>query len=152
DEVARLLTGLHPVVYTDVSNHDEASVSHDPLTFLARVNSFIAFADVRPMLTTLRTYKDAGEIARLQKAVDASVAAHMAAFRNVKPNVSEREIASLMQYEWGKRGCERPAYSTIVGSGFNSTVLHYSEDENVMKSGDVVVIDAAGEYSMYAAD
>ena len=47
---------------------------------------------------------------------------------------------------------ERPAYAPIVGSGFDSTVLHYSDDDNVMKSGDVVVIDAAGEYSMYAAD
>jgi Xaa-Pro aminopeptidase len=57
-----------------------------------------------------------------------------------------------MQYEWGKRGCERPAYAPIVGSGYYSTVLHYSDDDNVMKSGDVVVIDAAGRYSMYASD
>ena len=49
-----------------------------------------------------------------------------------------------MQYEWGKRGCERPAYAPIVGSGFNSTVLHYSEDSGTMQSGDLVVIDAAG--------
>jgi len=70
----------------------------------------------------------------------------------VKPNVSEREISALMQYEWGKRGCERPAYAPIVGSGFYSTVLHYSDNDQTMKAGDVVVIDAAGEYSMYAAD
>ncbi len=70
----------------------------------------------------------------------------------VKPNVHEYEISALMQYEWGKRGCERPAYSPIVGSGHNSTVLHYMENTNTMKAGDVVVIDAAGEYSMYAAD
>src|SRR5260370_728657 len=57
-----------------------------------------------------------------------------------------------MQYEWGRRGCERPPYAPIVGSGINSTVLHYSDDSATMKSGDVVVIDAAGEYSMYAAD
>jgi Xaa-Pro aminopeptidase len=88
----------------------------------------------------------------LRKAVDASVAAHFAAFHSVKPEIGEREISSLMQYEWGKRGCERPAYAPIVGSGYYSTVLHYSDDDKTMKSGDVVVIDAAGEYSMYAAD
>jgi Xaa-Pro aminopeptidase len=88
----------------------------------------------------------------LRKAVDASVAAHFAAFKAVKPNATEREISALMQYEWGKRGCERPAYAPIVGSGYYSTVLHYSEDSNTIKAGDVVVIDAAGEYSMYAAD
>ena len=70
----------------------------------------------------------------------------------VKPGITEREISALMQYEWGKRGCERPAYSPIVGSGFNSTVLHYSSDSGTMQAGDVVVIDAAGEYSMYASD
>jgi len=64
----------------------------------------------------------------------------------------EREISALMQYEWGKRGCERPAYAPIVGSGFNSTVLHYSDDSVIIHAGDVVVIDAAGEYSMYASD
>ena len=57
-----------------------------------------------------------------------------------------------MQYAWGRRGCERPAYAPIVGSGIHSTVLHYSDDSATMRSGDVVVIDAAGEYSMYAAD
>ena len=50
------------------------------------------------------------------------------------------------------RGCERPAYAPIVGAGFNSTVLHYSDDSGPIQAGDVVVIDAAGEYSMYASD
>jgi len=57
-----------------------------------------------------------------------------------------------LQYEWGKRGCERPAYAPIVGSGFNSTVLHYSDDSRTIESGDLVVMDAAGEYSLYASD
>jgi Xaa-Pro aminopeptidase len=152
DEVAKFLTGMRPVVYTDVASHGETSASVEPLEFLKRMNSFLGFQDVKPMLSSLRTAKDAGEITLLRKAVDASVAAHFAAFKAVKPQVSEREISALMQYEWGKRGCERPAYAPIVGSGFYSTVLHYSEDSNTMKSGDVVVIDAAGEYSMYAAD
>jgi Xaa-Pro aminopeptidase len=104
------------------------------------------------MLASLRTNKDPGEASLIRKAVDASVAAHLAAMKAVKPNVREFEIAALMQYEWGKRGCERPSYSPIVGSGHNSTVLHYSDNSNTMKAGDVVVIDAAAEYSMYAAD
>jgi Xaa-Pro aminopeptidase len=119
---------------------------------LKRTNAFLGFQDVKPMLSSLRTSKDAGEVGLLRKAVDASVAAHFAAFKAVKPNVTEREISALMQYEWGKRGCERPAYAPIVGSGYYSTVLHYSDDSAIMKTGDVVVIDAAGEYSMYAAD
>jgi len=151
-EAARLATGVRPVVYTDVPSYDETSASSKPLEFLKDVNSFLRFQDVKPMVWSLRTNKDAGEVTLIRKAVDASVAAHFTAFKAVKPNVNEREISALMQYEWGKRGCERPAYAPIVGSGYYSTVLHYSDDSNVMKSGDVVVIDAAGEYSMYASD
>ncbi|MFZ0289538.1 MAG: Xaa-Pro peptidase family protein [Candidatus Sulfotelmatobacter sp.] len=152
EEVMKVTSGVRPVVYTDVASHDQTSASTQPLEFLKDVNSFLSFQDVKPMIDSLRTTKDAGEVALIRKAVDASVAAHFAAFKAVKPNVNEREISALMQYEWGKRGCERPAYAPIVGSGYYSTVLHYSDDSNVMKAGDVVVIDAAGEYSMYASD
>jgi Xaa-Pro aminopeptidase len=151
DELSRMLSGPFPTVYTDVPTLGE-SPSTVALAFLKRLNPMLSYRDVKPMLSSLRTVKDAGEMALLRKAVDASVAAHFAAFKTVKPNVNEREISALMQYEWGKRGCERPAYAPIVGSGFYSTVLHYSQDSNVMKAGDVVVIDAGGEYSMYAAD
>jgi Xaa-Pro aminopeptidase len=152
DEATKLSSGLHPTIYTDVASGNETSASTEPLQFLKDVNSFLVFADVKPMVWSLRTAKDAGEVALIRKAVDASVAAHFAAFKAVKPEINEREIAALMQYEWGKRGCERVAYAPIVGSGYYSTVLHYSDDSNVMKAGDVVVIDAAGEYSMYASD
>jgi Xaa-Pro aminopeptidase len=150
-EVARHV-GAARAIYTDAASRDETSPSAAPLAFLKRLNAYLVFQDVKPMIASLRTTKDAGEVALIRKAVDASVAAHFAAFRAVKPGVSEREISALMQYEWGKRGCERVAYAPIVGSGYFSTVLHYSDDDKVMKSGDVVVIDAAGEYSMYAAD
>jgi Xaa-Pro aminopeptidase len=152
EEVMKVASGLHPAIYTDVAADDQTSASMEPLEFLKDVNSFLVFQDVKPMIESLRTVKDAGEVALIRKAVDASVAAHFAAFKGVKPGVNEREISALMQYEWGKRGCERPAYAPTVGSGFYSTVLHYSDDSNVMKGGDVVVIDAAGEYSMYASD
>ena len=154
-ELIRLLPAKKATVYTDVVADGEISNSAAPLDWLKRANSFpvgVSFQDVRPMLASLRTYKDAGEIERIRHATDASIAAHFAAMRTVRSGVTEREISALMQYEWGKRGCERPAYAPIVGSGFNSTVLHYSDDSGTMQSGDVVVIDAAGEYSMYASD
>ena len=154
-ELVRLLPAKKATVYTDVVADGEISNSAAPLDWLKRANSFpvgVSFQDVRPMLASLRTYKDAGEIERIRHATDASIAAHFAAMRTVRPGVTEREISALMQYEWGKRGCERPAYAPIVGSGFNSTVLHYSDDSGTMQPGDVVVIDAAGEYSMYASD
>ncbi|MGA9981529.1 MAG: aminopeptidase P family protein [Candidatus Sulfotelmatobacter sp.] len=152
EEVEKAIAGGRPMVYADVSADGELSGNAAPLAFLKRSNAVIFFQDVKPLLASMRTYKDGGEVALIRKAVDASVAAHFAAFKAVKPNVNEREISALMQYEWTKLGCERPSYAPIVGSGLNSTVLHYAEDDNVMNAGDVVVIDAAGEYSMYAAD
>jgi len=141
-------------VYTDLPEFGLESASTTPIEWLKRANAFgfAAFQDAKPAIASLRMFKDAGEMELLKKATDASVAAHLSAMRNVKPGVSEREIAALMQYEFGKRGCERPAYAPIVGSGFYSTVLHYSEDSGTMKSGDVVVLDVGGEYSMYATD
>jgi Xaa-Pro aminopeptidase len=152
NDVGKYLTGARAVLYTDIDSDNEPSTSFKSLQFMKRFNSYLTFQDVKSMIWSLRTTKDAGEVALIRKAVDASVAAHFAAFKAVKPNINEREISALMQYEWEKRGCERVAYAPIVGSGYYSTVLHYSDDDNVMKSGDVVVIDAAGEYSMYAAD
>lgn len=152
DEVAKSLANQRPTIYTELPAPGSTPASEDMLGFLRHSNAMVFFQDVKPMLSSLRTVKDAGEIALLQKAVDASVAAHFAAMKAVKPGVKEYEISALMQYEWDKRGCERPAYASIVGSGHNSTVLHYSENTNTMKAGDVVVIDAAAEYSMYAAD
>jgi Xaa-Pro aminopeptidase len=151
-EISKILATRNAVVYSDVAAEGETSESIESLGFLKRTATNVSFRDVKPMLSSLRTTKDPGEAALLQKAVDASIAAHLAAMKASKPNVHEYEIAALMDYEWGRRGCERPAYSPIVGSGHNSTVLHYSDNTNVMKGGDVVVIDAAAEYSMYAAD
>jgi Xaa-Pro aminopeptidase len=154
-ELVRLLTREQSGIYTDLPAYEQTSNSEAALDWLRRANTFppyVSFRDVRPLLASLRTFKDAGEIELIRKATNASIAAHWAAMRAVKPGASEREISALVQYEWGKRGCERPAYSPIVGSGFNSTVLHYSDDSATMQAGDVVVMDVAGEYSMYASD
>lgn len=155
DELVKLMPARGVKIYTDIPAGQEPSNSSAPVEWLRNANAFpigTTSADIRPLLASLRTVKDAGEIQLIQKAVNASIAAQLAAIRAIKPGMTEREIASLLQYEWGKRGCERPAYAPIVGSGLNSTVLHYSDDSGTMTAGDVVVMDAAGEYSLYASD
>jgi Xaa-Pro aminopeptidase len=154
NELVHLL-GERATIYTDIPAYGETSNSEAPLEWLKDANSFpvgTSFPDVRPMLSALRTFKDAGEIELIRKAANASIAAQLAAMHAMKPGMTEREISALLQYEWGKRGCERPAYAPIVGAGANSTVLHYSDDSGPIDAGDVIVIDAAGEYSMYASD
>jgi Xaa-Pro aminopeptidase len=104
------------------------------------------------LTTELRAVKDASELALLERASDASVAAQLALIRAVRPGLSERAVAGVLLAKLLAEGCERPSYAPIVGSGANSTSLHYAENSAVMDAGDVVVVDAAGEFSMYASD
>jgi Xaa-Pro aminopeptidase len=70
----------------------------------------------------------------------------------VKPGVTERALAGKMTDVWMENGCERASYAPIVGSGINSTILHYSENTRTLADGDILLVDAACEYSMYASD
>ena len=108
--------------------------------------------DVTALTAELRVVKDEGEIALLKKAADASIVAQRAMMRAVKPGVTERALAGKMTAAWMENGCERASYAPIVGSGINSTVLHYSEDARTLEDGDILLVDAACEYSMYASD
>jgi len=108
--------------------------------------------DVRALTEQLRMIKSPAEIALIQKATDASIASQLAGMRAIKPGVRERTIAGVEVGTMLAEGCERVSYPPIVGSGINSTTLHYSTNSKTMEKGDVVVIDAAGEYSMYASD
>jgi Xaa-Pro aminopeptidase len=108
--------------------------------------------DVRALTEQLRMVKSPAEIALIQKATDASIASQLAGMRVIKPGVRERTIAGIEVGTMLAEGCERVSYPPIVGSGINSTTLHYSTNSKTMEKGDVVVIDAAGEYSMYASD
>jgi len=112
----------------------------------------VEIRDLQPMLTDMRMVKSPGEIELLQKAVDASVDAQLAAMKMMKPGLMEYQIAAKMEeiHKW--EGCSREAYAPIVGSGFFSTVLHYDALNNEIKDGDVVVLDVAGEYGGYDAD
>ena len=112
----------------------------------------IAVHDVSDVTAELRVVKDAGEIELLKKASAASIEAQRVMMRAVRPGVTERAIAGKMTAAWMEGGCERPAYAPIVGSGINSTTLHYAENSRTIEDGDIVVVDAACEYSMYASD
>jgi Xaa-Pro aminopeptidase len=152
DQLLKILPQPRATVYSDL---DFESASHGPIEWLRRANAFpnyISFQEVKPLIAEMRLIKDAGEIALIKKATDASVSAHLEAMHQMKPGMREQEISAAMQYEFLRRGCERPAYAPIVGSGFYGTVLHYSKNENTIKDGDVVVMDVGGEYSMYASD
>jgi Xaa-Pro aminopeptidase len=144
-----------PKIYTEMTPQPESGEDCFQAEMMKKIRDQApqaTLADIRLAIAKLRAVKSPGEIALLRKAAEASIDAHLAAFKAVKPGVWEYEISALMKYEFERRGCEWPSYPPIVGSGFFSTVLHYDQDSNQMRNGDVVVMDVAGSYSGYASD
>ncbi len=153
-ELLRLLSA-YGVLYTVLPSSRDPDVSSFERDHWNRLKKLAPFADIRdaaPEIARLRQVKSRSELALLEKAIRASMDAHLEAMKAVRPGVYEYEIAALMKYVFERQGCERPAYAPIVGSGFFSTVLHYSANARRMEAGDVVLLDVGGEYSGYAAD
>jgi Xaa-Pro aminopeptidase len=84
--------------------------------------------------------------------VDITVDAQREAIAMIEPGMNEFEVQGLIDYTFRRNGADRPSFSTIVGSGPNSTVLHYNRDDRFMQAGDVVVMDVGASYKGYAAD
>jgi len=108
--------------------------------------------DLRPLVDSMRVVKDADEIARLRRAVDISVAGHIAAMRAARPGMYEYEIEAVLEDGFRRNGADRVGYPSIVGSGPNSTTLHYDVNRRRTENGDLVLIDAAAEWGQYTAD
>jgi len=108
--------------------------------------------DVTAAIDAMRQVKSAGELELLQKAIDVSVDAQLDAMKHMRPGLFEYQVAARMKEIHEMGGCSQEAYAPIVGTGFNSTVLHYSGLNDQIRDGDVVVIDVGGEYGGYAAD
>ena len=133
-------------------DHTQSKALTDFAAATLGINSLPQPHDVAELTKELRVVKDDGELELLKKASDASMAAQRAMMRAVKPGAAERGVAGIMYAAWMEHGCERASYAPIAGSGHASTVLHYSSNDGTMKEGDVVVVDAACEFSMYASD
>jgi len=108
--------------------------------------------DVSRIIAEMRKVKSASEIAVLQRAVDVSIEGHREIVRAIKPGAYEYEAQASLEAAWTRLGSERPGYPSIVGSGINGTILHYNENRKRIEAGELVVVDAAAEFSYYTAD
>jgi Xaa-Pro aminopeptidase len=88
----------------------------------------------------------------LRTAAKISAAANLAVLHAIAPGMAEFEIQALAEYTFRRNGADGPAYGSIVGSGPNSTTLHYNANDRFMQPGDVVNMDMAASYGGYAAD
>lgn len=107
---------------------------------------------VRAALTHARRVKDATEIARVRRAVDATAAGFAKLPQLIRPGVTERDVQIELEAEFFRHGGRRTGYGTIVGGGPNSAVLHFEPSARNIRPGDFVLVDAGAEVERYTAD
>ena len=108
--------------------------------------------DWRPIVHEMRLFKSAEEIEVMRRAGEISALAHTRAIQTCKPGMFEYQLEGEIHHEFNRHGARFPSYTTIVGAGENGCILHYTENESVMRDGDLVLIDAGCEYMGYAGD
>lgn len=108
--------------------------------------------DIEPILSEMRLFKSPSEVDLMRKAANISVAAHLRAMRALKTAEWEYQLEAELSYEFTRLGCRSVAYDPIVASGKNACILHYTANNQALIPGDLLLIDAAGEFANYAAD
>ena len=111
-----------------------------------------AIIDWRPMVHEMRLFKSPEEIAVMRRAGEITALAHTRAMEKCRPGMFEYQLEGEIHHEFTRHGARYPSYNTIVGSGENGCILHYTENESEMRDGDLVLIDAGCEYKGYAGD
>jgi Xaa-Pro aminopeptidase len=100
----------------------------------------------------MRLHKEPAELDVMRRAASISHEAHCEAARLARPGTFEYELEAALEYVFRRRGSGGPAYTTIVGGGANATVLHYVRNDQKLREGELVLIDAGCELSGYASD
>lgn len=107
--------------------------------------------DVSSVVHAMRRKKDVGEIQLIYKAIEITNLAHEAALAAIRSGVAECEIQAAIEYIM-IGSYASPAFPSIVASGKNGAILHYTSNNALIKDGDMVVVDIGAQYNYYAAD
>ena len=100
----------------------------------------------------LRQTKSEEEIRMLEQAIDITCMAHTEAMKNIKPGMTEYKVEALIAYTFRKNGADGEAFPSIVASGKNGGIMHYTSNSSLLIPGDMVVMDIGAQYQGYAAD
>jgi Xaa-Pro aminopeptidase len=109
------------------------------------------FVALDHLLHDMRLFKSRGEVAAMRKAAKIAAAAHVRAMRACRPGMMEYEIEAEFLHEF-RRHNATTSYQPIVGGGANGCILHYTENKDRLRDGDLLLIDAGCEYDCYASD
>ncbi|HEY5679375.1 MAG TPA: Xaa-Pro aminopeptidase [Pseudomonadales bacterium] len=110
------------------------------------------FVALKHLLHEQRLYKSAAELRAMREAARITCSAHRRAMAACRPGMTETQLEAELLHEFMVNGARSPAYPSIVGAGANACVLHYVDNHDVLKKGDLVLIDAGCEYQHYASD
>ncbi len=108
--------------------------------------------DSSELMSEMRLFKSDEEAELMRRSCAIAVQAHIAVLEDLRPGHSESDIEAGVEYRFRRGGCSGPAYGTIAAAGNNATVLHYTSNLGTPGQGDLVLLDAGGEYGGYAAD
>jgi Xaa-Pro aminopeptidase len=105
-----------------------------------------------PLLSQLRRIKQVEEVALMQQACDITQKGFERVLRFTKPGVMEYEIEAVLIHEFVRHGSKGFAYTPIIATGANNCILHYTENNQPCKAGDLILLDVAAEYANYNSD
>ncbi len=136
------------------SNDDVVLAALDKVRARARLGIACprAIVDSSYVVHEQRLLKESDEIAFMDRAAEITAEAHVAAMAQAAPGKYEYEIEALLRAIFRRHGSERPAYTPIVGSGPNATILHHRRNDRLMGDGELLLIDAGCEFGYYASD
>jgi Xaa-Pro aminopeptidase len=108
--------------------------------------------NIIPTVDSMRVVKDEAELASLRRAIDITTEAHKAAMRAVRPGMFEYQVEATIEYTFRNLGADRVGFPSIVGSGPNTTILHYDVNRRQVEDGDLILADIGAEFGQYTAD
>lgn len=108
--------------------------------------------DPAAIVHEMRLLKTPAELEIMRRAAAITVEAHTEAMKAVRPGMMEYEVEAILEFVFRSRGASGPAYTSIVGSGENATILHYIENSARCREGEMLLIDAGAEVDGYSAD
>jgi Xaa-Pro aminopeptidase len=157
EELPKYLQGASKLYYR--LGHHEA-FDHRIVSTLNQIKRMIrtgveapsTIIDSSTILHEMRLRKTEEDIQNLREAARISAEAHIAAMKAVHPGMYEYELEAVIEYVFRKNGAYAPGYPSIVGSGFNTTILHYNTNTKRIGDGEMVLVDAGAEYNFFSGD
>jgi Xaa-Pro aminopeptidase len=105
-----------------------------------------------PLMETIRAIKSEEEVSQISRAIDITREGFTAVLKSLKPGTMEYEVEAEFAYQFLKRASMGFAYGPIVASGANANILHYNDNDQPCKDGDLILLDVGAEYGNYNAD